>query len=99
MLDAVARIWGNAPAPNRIYDASMDWLRNGTWEILLLIQDGNLRRYMRLMLVLPTAAALYLVWRMDWGAKVFPENFAGASFLLVVDRDDDHGRRSRHGAL
>ena len=84
VLDAAARIWGNAPAPNKLYDASMDWLRNGTWEILLLIQDGNLRRYMRLMLVLPTAAALYLVWRMDWGANVFPENFAGASFLLVV---------------
>ena len=84
MLDAVARLWGKAPSPNRLYDGSIDWLRNSTWELLLLIQDGNLRRYMRYMMVLPTAAALYLVWRMDWGANVFPDNFAGASFLLVV---------------
>ena len=84
VLDAVAGAWGKAPSPNRLYDGSIDWLRNSTWEILLLIQDGNLRRYMRYMMVLPTAAALYLVWRMDWGAKVFPDNFAGASFLLVV---------------
>ena len=72
------------PRADRIYNGFVNWLRDGTWEILLLIQDGNLRRYMRLMFVLPTACVLYLVWRMDWGAKVFPDNFAGASFLLVV---------------
>ena len=84
VLDAAARAWGKAPAPNRIYDGSIDWLRNSTWEILLLIQDGNLRRYMRYMMVLPTACVLHLVWRMDWGTNVFPQGFAGASFLLLV---------------
>ena len=83
-LDAAARAWGRAPAPNRIYDGFVHWLRDGTWEILLLVQDGNLRRYMRWMMVLPTAAVLYLAWQMDWGANIFPRGFAGASFLLVV---------------
>ncbi len=84
VLDACARAWRRAPAPDKAYDAFVNWLRHGTWEILLLIQDGNLRRYMRWMLVVPALALLYTIRVMGWGANVFPVGFAGASFLLVV---------------
>ncbi len=83
-LDAIARAWGNAPTPEKAYNGFIDWLRHGTWEVLLLIQDGNLRRYMRWMLVVPTAVILYAVSSMKWGEDVFPGTFAGASLLLVV---------------
>ncbi len=84
VLDALARAWGSAPAPDRAYDAFVGWMRGGAREVLLLIQDGNLRRYMRWMLVAPAAALLGLVWSMRWGDGVFPRTFEGASFLLVV---------------
>ncbi len=84
VLDAAARLWERAPAPDKAYDAFIRWLRHGTWEILLLIQDGNLRRYMRWTLAAPAVGVLFVVWPMEWSADAFPKGFEGASFLLVV---------------
>lgn len=84
LLDASARAWGSAPAPDRIYDACIGWMRGGAREVLLLLQDGNLRRYMRWTMAAPAVLVLGVVWPMRWGESVFPRTLEGVSPLLVV---------------
>ncbi|MDA0999328.1 MAG: proton-conducting transporter membrane subunit [bacterium] len=80
-LGAVADLWRRAPAPDKIYDGSLRIAAERTYGILTLIQDGNLRRYMRMMMVATGILGLYLAARS--GGSLGPWPAAGQWPLLA----------------
>ena len=99
VLDACARIWGKAPAPDRIYDGFVNWLREGTWEILLLIQDGNLRT-LHALDVRPAHRRRSLSrLAVGLGGERIPKRVRGRVVPAHRHRAHDRGRGPRDGAL
>jgi len=56
---------GFVPAPFRLPwgDGSLRWARERTWGLLTLVQDGNLRRYLRWTMTAPVLILLLLGYR------------------------------------
>jgi len=71
-LDAAAALWRRGPGPDKAYDGSLRWARERTWGLLTLLQDGNLRRYLRWTMVAPAAILLLLAPQLPWGEGLFP---------------------------
>ncbi|MFP6888734.1 MAG: hydrogen gas-evolving membrane-bound hydrogenase subunit E [Nitrospinota bacterium] len=79
-LDAAAELWKSAPGPNKIYDGSLFILKERTWPLLLSLQDGNLRRYMRWSMTIPALLLLTAGLWMSWGPGIWP-SFGGVTVL------------------
>lgn len=72
ILDASARAWRLGPGPNKVYDGTLYLLRECSWPLLLSLQDGNLRRYLRWTIVVPTLLIVYAGFRLEWKPDVWP---------------------------
>ncbi len=83
LLDGAAALWRNGPGPNKTYDGSLRAARERTWGLLLIIQDGYLRRYMRMMMVGAALLSLFVLWRMGGAAAAWP-SLGGLAFLPAV---------------
>ncbi len=81
-LDAAAGMWKAGPGPNKIYNGILFIFRERTWPLLLALQDGNLRRYMRWVLLVPALLIVGVSLRMDWSGVSWPD-FSGATFLAA----------------
>ncbi len=83
ILDGAARLWRMGPGPNKIYDGTLYLLSECTWPLLLSLQDGNLRRYIRWTMVVPTILIVYAGVRMNWSPDIWP-GLQGFTFLAAV---------------
>lgn len=88
VLNGAAELWKNGPGPNKAYDGAIFILKERTWPILLSLQDGNLRRYLRWSMVVPALLLLGVGLSMDWGEGIWPAfqgtTFIGASICLLI---------------
>ncbi|MDP6366241.1 MAG: proton-conducting transporter membrane subunit [Nitrospinota bacterium] len=80
ILDAVAEMWKKGPGPNKAYDGAIFILKERTWPLLLSLQDGNLRRYLRWSMTVPALLLLAAALWLDWGEGIWPA-FSGATFI------------------
>ena len=74
--------------PDRIYNASVNNVEKRTWKYLLLIQNGNLRSYLRWMWIAPVIAISYIALSLDWdkikiSVHTIEANFSIALCLLI----------------
>lgn len=83
VLEGGAALWRGGPGPDKAYDGSMWWARERTWALLTLLQDGNLRRYLRWTMAAPVVLLLFLASRLDRGTWLLP-GFEPAGFLPVA---------------
>jgi NADH:ubiquinone oxidoreductase subunit 5 (subunit L)/multisubunit Na+/H+ antiporter MnhA subunit/multisubunit Na+/H+ antiporter MnhB subunit len=79
-LDAAAGMWKAGPGPNKIYNGLLVMLRERTWPLLLALQDGNLRRYMRWSMLVPALLIVGVSLNMEWRHVLWPD-FSGVTFL------------------
>jgi multicomponent K+:H+ antiporter subunit A len=82
-LDGAARLWRRGPGPNKIYDGTLYFLRERTWPMLLSLQDGNIRRYLRWTMVVPTVLIFYAGMRMTWKPDLWP-GLQGFTLIATV---------------
>ncbi len=79
-LDSVANLWKSGPGPNKIYNGAIFIARERTWPLLLSLQDGNLRRYLRWSIMAPALIIFIAALSMDWTSLSWPR-FEGATLL------------------
>ncbi len=83
ILDGAARLWRMGPGPNKIYDGTLILLKECSWPMLLTLQDGNIRRYLRWTMMAPTVLLLYAGAKMNWAPDAWPD-LSGFTFLAAV---------------
>lgn len=79
-LDSAASLWKSAPGPNKFYDGFIFILKERTWPLLISLQDGNLRRYMRWSITIPALILTIAALRMSWNVDIWPD-FSGVTTL------------------
>ena len=70
--------------PDRIYNAFINHVEKGTWKYLLLIQSGNLRKYLRWMWIVPILTILYVCLNLDWKKIIISSHTIEMNFPIAL---------------
>ena len=83
VLEGGAALWRRGPGPDKTYAGFLRWAGGRAWGLLVLLQDGNLRRYLRWTMAAPVVLLLLFASRLDWRAASLP-GYRPAGFLPVA---------------
>ena len=70
--------------PDRIYNAFVNHVEKRTWKYLLLIQSGNLRKYLRWMWIAPIITIFYIALSLDWSKIKISSYTIEVNFSLTL---------------
>tara|TARA_Y100000588_G_scaffold275959_1_gene292308 strand:- start:381 stop:2597 length:2217 start_codon:yes stop_codon:yes gene_type:complete len=70
--------------PDRIYNAFINHVEKGTWKYLLLIQSGNLKKYLRWMWIAPILTIFYVCLNLNWNKIIISSHTIEINFSLAL---------------